>query len=208
MPDDLSTTLLIVPCCAGKQGWRGPGLPARQVSDLIGLDAANLLEEGRRLAFDRTHLDRAAAQRAALHTYTGYPYATPGFRELLIEHLRRGLHCLIVSGGYGLLRPEEPIQPYEAHLQRTGAVWCRRLPDILRDYVRRNGIERTFGVFSGGYAAVVPSDLTAADYRAVQVYDRERDVGAAMQAVPRKVGRALVELLSSEYNDKHPVGHT
>jgi hypothetical protein len=39
-----------------------------------------------------------------------------------LEHMRRGLHCLIVSGGYGALRPEELIQPYEAQLQHTRSV--------------------------------------------------------------------------------------
>jgi cytoplasmic iron level regulating protein YaaA (DUF328/UPF0246 family) len=46
---------------------------------------------------------------------------------------------LIISGGYGVVRAEEPIHNYNAHLgTQTKAVWSRRLPVVLRDYVQRN----------------------------------------------------------------------
>lgn len=196
---DLSSTLLIVPCCSSKKGCRDPDLSIIRVADLLSADMVERLEEGRRLSLARTHVDLGSPLRPALATYTGYPYATPGFRDLLVTHLRQGLHCLIISGGYGLLRPEEPIHTYQAHLQRTHSVWNRRIPELLRDYVRRNGIQRTFGVFTRSYASVVPDDLTNRDWRAVQTFDPERDQGAAMRAVPQKVGTVLVELMSADY---------
>jgi hypothetical protein len=106
---DLTSTLLLIPCSASKTGWPDPQLPVKRVGDLIGPELAQVLEEGRHLAFARTSIDLASPTRPAIATYSGFPYATPGLRELLVSHLRRGLHCLIVSGGYGLVRPEEPI---------------------------------------------------------------------------------------------------
>src|SRR5439155_22738084 len=71
-------------------------------------------------------------------------------------------------------------------------IWRCRLPEVLRDYVRQNGIRRTFGAFSSGYGAVVPSDLTDEDWRVIAHFGPRSDSGAALQAVPRKVGEALV----------------
>lgn len=196
---DLSSTLLIIPCSGAKHGTADPGLPTRSVVDFLGADAARQLEEGRGLAFARTSIDRRSPPRPALATYSGFPYATPGFRDLVTGYLRAGLHCLIISGGYGLLRPEEPIHSYKAHIQQTRSVWRRRVPALLRDYVQRSGIERTFGVFSRAYAVVVPDDLTGNDWRAVPAFDRSVDTGDPRRVVPRKVGNVLVELLAAGF---------
>jgi hypothetical protein len=196
---DLGSTLLLIPCSASKAGWPDPHLPVKRVGELVRPELCRLLEEGRQLAFARTCIDLATPARPAIATYSGFPYATPGFRELLTSHLRRGLHCLIVSGGYGLLRPEEPIHVYEAHLQQTRGIWGERVPALLRDYVRRNGIGRTFAVFSRSYSDVVPGDLTGNDWRAVESFDDSVDQGSAMRAVPRKVGTTLLRLMRSEY---------
>jgi len=197
---DLSSTLLLIPCSAAKAGWTDPHLPVKRVRDLISSDLALVLEQGRELAFARTTVDLALPAWPAIATYSGYPYAAPGFRELLVSQLRRGLHCLIVSGGYGLLRPEEPIHTYEAHLQQTRGIWTTRIPALLRNYVRCNGIRRTFGVFSRSYSGVVPDDLTGNDWRSIEFLDDEVDEGSPLRAVPRKVGATLVRLMQSQYN--------
>jgi hypothetical protein len=78
---------------------------------------------------------------------------------------------LIVSGGYGLLRAEEPIHDYNAQMATTLPIWRSRIPTILRDYVRRNGIARTFGMFSQKYAEAVPATWrkrTGAPYRPIR----------------------------------------
>lgn len=197
---DLSDTLLIIPCCAEKRGAPDPGLPERRVSDYLGSDSVGVLQDGRKLAFTRTYLEQDTLLRPALAWYTGQPYATEGFRELLIEALRDRLHCLIVSGGYGLLRPEEPIHRYQAHLSKTSTVWRRRIPEILREYVARNGIRCTFGLFSAGYAEVVPARLGEENWRAIPEFDRRRDHGVALKVVPEKVGVALLVLLGDDFS--------
>ncbi|MGH2704892.1 MAG: hypothetical protein ACRDJ4_07325 [Actinomycetota bacterium] len=196
---DLAGTLLIIPCCASKQGGRDPALPERRLNDFIGPESTELLEEGRRLSFQRTRRDESSTLRPALAYYTGAPYKTPGFRTALIGSIKAGLHCLIVSGGYGLLRPEEPIHWYETPLTRTRAIWSRRVPPIIEDYVQRNRIRRTFGAFSRTYASVVPRRLTNEDWRAVPEFDRERDGGSAIRVVPEQVGATLVDLLRTDF---------
>lgn len=51
--EDLSTTLLLIPCSAGKRGASDPNLPITSVFDFLGPEARLLLEQGRREAFGR-----------------------------------------------------------------------------------------------------------------------------------------------------------
>jgi hypothetical protein len=198
--EDLSDTLLIIPCCQSKRG-RGPlDLPTRFVSDFLSPGAAETLETGRTAAFERrgTRIVLTSAKQPALRLYSGQPYETAGLRELLISLLKSGLHCLIVSGGYGLLRPEEPIHYYEAQIQRTAPVWRRRVPLLLADYVERQQIRRSFGAFSRQYATVVPTALTGHDWRAVPMFTRG-DEGSAYHEVPRQVGSAVMRLIEVRF---------
>jgi hypothetical protein len=196
---NLSDTLLIIPCCDGKRGALDPDLPTQKVADYLSLESAGRLEEGRRLAFGKIDVDRKSALRPAVAWYTGQPYATKGFRDLLIEGIRQGLHCLIISGGYGLLRPEEPIHRYQGHGSKTLSIWKNKLPMILKDYVARNHIRKTFGAFSTGYSHVVPDDLAEENWRAVPEFDQTQDSGIAWTVVPKKVGAALVSLMRNDF---------
>jgi cytoplasmic iron level regulating protein YaaA (DUF328/UPF0246 family) len=123
---NLQNVLLVIPC----SGWKRPRqeLDVLQVdmSELLGPEAKALLSEGRRLAFERpgTRLDLDSPVKSALTYYTGQPYATTGVKEALIGAIRRGLPCLIISGSYGVVHPEEPIHNYKAHLgTQTKSVW-------------------------------------------------------------------------------------
>lgn len=191
----LSDTMLIIPCSSAKAGAKDPALPIVRIGDLLGPVATATLQEGRDLAFERrgTSLDLHSPLRPALAWYTGQPYATPGVRERLVAAINRGLHCLIISGGYGVLRAEEPIHSYRAHLpSETRSVWARRVPLILQDYVTRNGIRRAITVVSGGYASALPEALCEHDVRHVPTFSRGVDSGAALRVVPERVGAEVL----------------
>ena len=115
--------------------------------------------------------------------------------------MARGLHVVIVSGGYGLLRAEEPIQGHEAPIQRTLTVWRSRVPIILRDYVKRNRIVRTFGTFSRQYATAVPDHLSDEDWRAIPIFEQLGGEGSAVRAVPQRVAQLVIGFLD---HDKDP----
>ena len=74
--DRLDDTLLLIPCIGGKRGTDDPGLTPVQLADLIGATSAELLAEGRHLAFahPRVKLDEASPLRPAIAYYTGQPY--------------------------------------------------------------------------------------------------------------------------------------
>lgn len=120
------------------------------------------------MAWDRPGIsvDLTSERRSALSYYSGRLYE-PRFKERLLSAIDLGCHCLIISGGYGVLRAEEYIHDYEAHLPRTATVWRSRIPLILGDYVKLQGIRRSLGAFSSGYGRVVPKGLTEDDVHVV-----------------------------------------
>jgi hypothetical protein len=186
----LSQTLLIIPCSGRKEPRLDTQLAEVTVGDLIAGESRVVLEEGRRRAFSqsRTQLDEKSPMLPALAYYSGQPYATPGVRDGLLEAVRAGVHVVIVSGGYGVVRAEERIHRYNAHLgTQTRHVWSSRLPLILRDYVARQGITHSVVLLSSQYAACVPR-LTPNEYRFVPTFDKAREQGSAIQVVPTKIG--------------------
>lgn len=202
-PTDLSDTLLIIPCCSSKKGKALHDRPMVGTIDLLPDSAREILIEGRTQAFQRpgTRIDRNSPRIPALDLYTGQPYATSRFRELLVNALDLGLHCLILSGGYGLVRPEEPIHDYGAHLaQHTRSVWGPRLRHLLPAYVQHNQIRRAFISVSNTYASVLPRGFAPNERWAIPTFDRAVDRGSAMRVVPAKVGRRVTELLASGFH--------
>jgi hypothetical protein len=195
---ELADTLLLIPCCMGKRGNRSLDIASASMSEFLGAEAGELLAEGRIEAFKRAQLDASSTAVTALSRYSGQPYATRGVVDGILDAMSRGLHVVIVSGGYGLLRAEEPIQDYEAPMQRTITVWRRRIPAVLRDYVDRNGIRRTFGTFSRQYAAAVPDRLSEEDWRAIPNFDEIGREGSPMKVVPERVGELSAGLLERD----------
>jgi hypothetical protein len=194
---DLSGTLLLIPCSAGKRGTRALPTPVCCIDQFLGRDAVRVLEEGRVQAFRRAPIDRSDSPLPAVARYSGQPYETEGVVDGLLAAMGRGLHVLIVSGGYGVVHAEEPIHAYEAQMGRTRSIWRERVPIILRDYVSANAITRTFGAFSGEYASVVPDRLSGEDWRAVPRYRELSTTLAPVRAVPRRVAELLLGFLAN-----------
>jgi hypothetical protein len=194
---DLSDTLLLIPCSAGKRGARTLATPARFIHEFLGPDAARVLDEGRAQASPRARIDRSSPPLAAVVRYSGQPYATVGVVDGLLDAMGRGLHVLIVSGGYGIVRAEEPIHAYKAPMGRTRSVWRAPVPVILRDYIRSNAIARTFGAFSREYESVVPDHLTGEDWRAVPSYRELSTTLPPVRAVPQRVAELVLGFLAN-----------
>jgi hypothetical protein len=199
---DLSDTLLLIPCSAAKRRRHPVPMAPRSITDFLSSDAARVLAEGRTRVFARkgVRLDPASNRVAALGCYSGQPYKTEGVVDGILDAMARGLHVLILSGGYGLLRPEEAIHNYNAQMAQTLFVWRSRIPVILRDYVRRNGIARTFGTFSRAYGKTVPDHLAEEDWRAVPFHEPGSG-GSALTVVPQRVAHLVLHFLE---DPEHP----
>ncbi len=202
----LSEVLLLIPCCGSKKGTSpAPPMTSAALSEELSPDSLALLDEGRQLAFssEPNAIDLSSPLLPAVTWYTGRPYNVDGFRPSLDSVLTLGLRCLIVSAGYGLLRPDDPIHKYDLTMQRTLGIWRRRLPRILADYVSRNGARRVFGVLSAKYhEAVAPLERLLPDVAVKWLVPSfgETESGAALQVIPEKVAQGVISLIESSFD--------
>lgn len=169
----------------------------------MGKKAADKLKEARCKAFKEpgVSLDSSRSTVPPLALYSGFMYKVPCFKKLVCEALGKGVHCLIMSGGYGIVRPEEPIHPYEANMPKTSKVWKHCLPDILSSYITRNNINRVFVACSAQYARILFGPRgTLWMPKTAQVYcyvPRIQSGQGAQRKVPTLIGKAIVGLISS-----------
>lgn len=191
---ELRDTLILIPCSGAKivsPGVRevGPSLLEELPSDL----AAQLTQarEARRGPARVDETSRLAAWRR--NDGTLYRAARPALEWMV----RSGGHLLIISGGYGVVRADEPIGLYEARLRRSH--WPRGLLEqVLLAYVRRHRLRRVIAFASattdyGRLIAAVP--WAAAGVETAVLLTPEPAPGAMVKA-PRAQGEALAALLT------------
>jgi len=201
---DFSDVLLLIPCCKRKQGNRHPAIVSPPLDSELSPSALTMLNEGRRQVVDqhRVAFDFTGDVRPAMAWYTGIMYETRDFRDALDAAFQRGLHCLIVSAGYGLLRPDDPIHYYDLKMEKTLGIWRRKLPQILEDYISRIGVRRVFGALSAKYCeavADVQGRAPPVEFRWYRPHHPRGTPGSAMQEVPRKLGLAVIDLIASDF---------
>jgi hypothetical protein len=149
-------TLVITPCSARKYGDVPD--PARR-EDLI--DPERRQQAEARLA---------AFARPAVEMYTGahHRLVMDGVRVVWERWGRQVLDVAVLSGGYGLLRAEEVIIPYDAslaELDEAGLVeWAAHLRVTERAAALVREYDLAFYLLSGRYLAVLglPLDVPAA----------------------------------------------
>ena len=202
---DLRDLLLLIPCCKSKHGdGRARAVQSAPGQPDFPAHAGALLEEGRRLVVEECpkRFCLESPLRPAMVLYTGIMYETPGFRDALgAAFKKQGLHCLIVSAGYGLLRPDDPIHCYNVKMSDKGIkkIWKGRLPEVLADYVSLNGITRVFAaLFSNYYEAVAGAQgrLSGVEFRQYKPCNPGRGQRRALEAL----GCAVIDLVRSDFN--------
>jgi hypothetical protein len=140
-------TLVIAPCSAKKRGE--VALPAR---------AADLADpEQRRQAEAR--LAAFACPAAEMYTGTHHRLVMEGVRGVWQRWGREALDVAILSGGYGLLRADEVIIPYDVTFdefdQAALADWVARLEIPKRTATLVRDYDLVFLLLSGRYLAVL-----------------------------------------------------
>jgi hypothetical protein len=195
----LETKFLIIPCCKSKHG-SPQHIKTRSIDDFLSCEATDLLHQTRQLAFRHpcASLDLTSELSPALYLYSGTMYSVEGFRDAIERAISLGMHVLVESGGYGLIRIEESIRNYEAPINRTAPVWRRVLPRVLADYVSKNNIDQVFVAGSKSYVSVLsrPDWWGTAECRWF-VSSVRRGNGNAFKIVPRNLGSAVRDLIQS-----------
>lgn len=192
IPDlSLGRTMFVIPCSSekrrrGSDGYGGSILRALSTS------LADELAAARQRNAAKVRLD--GTLRMAIDRYSGTLYKTSGSAfQLLQEH---GARIAIISGGYGLVLPEEPIAWYDCKFRAR--MWPNRLVErCLSSYAEASAVRTVVGILSAStnYAAVFrrtgwPDDVDAF------LLSPESAPGAMVKA-PRAQGEALAEIAAT-----------
>lgn len=198
--------LLIFPCSASKKGSDlRREIPTAAITDFISHETAEILSSAQarlsRDPRDEIWFDRRTRLSPGLALYTGNQYKVPNFRERILDAILAGTHCLILSGGYGLIRAEEPIHLYAAEITQTRKYWADVIPEVLSEYIQRNDIRRVFIGCSSSYSAILKKKGWAG--KAVVYWcipKLRRGEGGAMVKVPKLTGEAIVNLIDDRFD--------
>lgn len=192
-------TLLVIPCSKGKQSGGEPS--SRKQSpwppDLLTARQSNL---------ETAEADERQLLPAWLR-YTGGFYTTAG--NELRDAVARDTPLLILSGGYGVVHPEEPIGDYNKILRLTD--WpSGLLEDLLIREAGRRGVSSVvaFAASSSDYAKLIRrAKWTDAGLGAFLVTIRNAGMGASGK-VPRRLGQAFACFWRGQPAEMYPEGTT
>lgn len=197
--DDLTDTLLIVPCSKSKEECVGRQTAGSRIGNRLPASLAERLDRARAANRRRAAVDERTLA-PAWQRYSGRFYQAAG--DALAEAVRRRLHLLILSGGYGVLLAREPIGLYEAALRTSW--WPEHvLERVLAGYTRRHRLKcmRAFVSRTTAYRQVVERT----DWKAAGVDDAVllMPVGGPQDSVSRAQGDAFAALLSGTTLDQN-----
>ncbi len=201
--------LVIFPCSGSKSEYVGRHTysveEGHRVMDFLG-DTGKFLLAGKE--GNRAYINTESALIPAIDRYSGFLYRTEGLREAIsTAERKRGVHGLIMSGGYGIVRPSERIHSYNRRM--NVAYWTRhRLPDVIFEYIERSRITEAYAFVSRttDYAKLLQRvdwpGLAALGSLEVarEFYVNFVGGGSAQRIVPQLTGRLLVSFVDSGFS--------
>lgn len=200
--------LLLMPCCANKND--NPELFSRErtVYDFITNNAKKLLIEGRKKCSKNIVED--SKEISALTRYDGYLYTQDlSFKERIKKEIfENEVHVLILSAGYGVLRPEERIKNYNVRIDETYSCWIKnKLPEVIQDYIIIQKITHVFGVFAKttSYMKIIRKInwneiCSEENLEFKRIYYPQCFGGGALRKVPTISGKLILRLIDENFN--------
>ena len=179
--------LFVLPCSGAKTPG-GATQPGPSVVNTLPPHLADELVNQRNRNAETAHVDDSAL-RQAVERYDGYFYDAG--RAAITTLLDSGSRVLIVSGGYGLVLPNEAIGDYGCVFQPK--MWPDRLIErCLAAFAEENGVRQVVGVLSAStnYAKVFRRTEWPPSVEGAFLLTPE-SVGGAMAKAPRAQGEAL-----------------
>lgn len=203
LPDlDPAATLVVIGCSGDKQRSGDPIAGGATILADLPTDVGVELAAARRRNAERAQINDESGWLSAMRRYTGYFYdAAHAALQRAATHPQL---LVILSGGYGLVRSDEPIRYYNA---RYHASWW---PDqvverALAAYARQLGVRGMVALLPATthYAEVVRrTDWAGVGLElAVLASPDARGRDGAQRAVPKAAGEAYTAFL---HHDLHP----
>lgn len=197
--------LILWPCSAGKSGKQRSVPSGPKFETFLDEDYARRLLDGRRIELDPCR-NPCSISLPAIDLYSGHLYKVNGFREAIRTAIGQGTDCLILSGGYGLIRADEEIQIYEKKIQ-DARKWKKDslLASIFGNYLERRRPSRAFIALSRStYGKVLFGDEIRLKFSLppslqLFVYFPDVPIGhSAEQEVPKREGEAVRGLIENK----------
>ena len=196
----LRNTLIVLPCSGKKTQSAHAQISCLPITAALPATLGRRLEEARGAILDRGGLDESALL-PAWQRYDGLLYRSA--EQPLANAIASGLHVLIISGGYGIVRACEPIGTYSMRLKL--AHWPKGLlQEVLAAYAARHGLQtvRAFVSRSTDYYRVVrQTSWRAAGVKDALAIAPEATRGAMVKA-PRAQGEALGAFLAGRLDER------
>lgn len=187
-------TLLIIPCSGAKREGGSNAHCCEPIADDLPPTLASRLVAARRPVLDKAQADERQLM-PAWQRNSGIFYTCAG--AALEAAIRTGLHMLILSGGYGVLKACEPIGHYATRLRL--AAWPRGLlEEVLLSYAIRHRLRRVRAFVSATtdyFRLVRRTPWAEAGIDDVVVLTPEATRGA-MVKTPRAQGEAFAAFLA------------
>lgn len=197
--DCLRDTLILIPCSGRKNPGGSSATDCAPITDDLPAPLARRLLDARRPVLANAGADERQLL-PAWRRYAGMFYicADPA----LADAVDTGLHILILSGGYGIVKACEPIGTYSTRL--ILAAWPRGLlEEVLLTYAARHRLNavRAFVSASTDYCRVVcRTQWGDAGIEDAAILAPETARGAMVKA-PRAQGEALSAMLTGRLAD-------
>jgi len=198
--------LFLIPCSAGKNLYNESSFSSEDeesIFDFLSTDAANRLTGGRAAVESIASIEQNAVSQYSLDLYDGFMYRTAGFKSSILDFLRRGIgHLGIISGGYGLVLPNEKIFQYSCRLSDSKKIWLKHgLPYIVSEFAAVIKAKHIVGFFGGttDYAKLIRKVCWLHDdLESVRIYHPTPDgKGGYLQRTPTFLGKAVTHFLQS-----------
>jgi hypothetical protein len=191
--------LFVIQCCTSKQGTKELFPEPHSVLDDLPTQCAESLHKCRDNVRQLFPTRFGSKRLTTLSMYAGHLYS-----EDVKRHIRAGLGqkfmLLIMSGGYGLLRPDEIITEYDVDMSEVADTWSGCLPCVVQSYVVQNRVSEDDGIFSRSSASYRIAHLCKSLCHSVgfRIHYLDYHGGGAQKAVPELQGKLLLSLIGGE----------
>lgn len=191
-------TLIVIPCSGRKNPGGTLAAGCGPLTDDLPPSLAQRLSDARRMVLAKAAFDDRQLM-PALQRYEGSLYVKA--RTALQSVIDAGLHVLIISGGYGIIKACEPIGDYSARLKLVA--WPRGLlEEAILTYATSHRLKyvRAFVSRSTDYYRLISRIHWDAAGITAAIITPEPSSGA-MRKAPRAQGEAITAFFAGNLHD-------